>query len=269
MASPLSVEVPAELLLELGWAETSGILYGYRRGREVRVTAIAEPRGEEQEKVGVFFSRIRGEVFLTEADLAFFHQHSAELALVVAGKQAGFFVREANGSIQTVRSHEEFSIATPPSPALPGPVPSDDRQAYKQAWRAALANLLFNGPATRVALRPLLFVAVLSVAAVSAMAFGALAMFPQHPAQSSAQTPAGIRIQEIDHQLRISWSPAGSAVLTIRDDGNTVSVPVLEDQSTATYAMQGTDVEVTLLSVDPGHRLHRSSARFVSAKALQ
>ena len=64
--------------------------------------------------MGVFFSRIRGEVFLTETDLAFFNEHQSEVALVVAGDRAGFFVREADGSIQTVRSHEEFSIARPP-----------------------------------------------------------------------------------------------------------------------------------------------------------
>ncbi len=93
--------------------ETSGVLYGSRHGGQIRITSIETPRGEEEKKVGVFFSRIRGEVFLTEADLTFFNEHHSEVALVVAGDRAGFFVREAGGSIQTVRSHEEFSIGLP------------------------------------------------------------------------------------------------------------------------------------------------------------
>src|SRR5580658_2689279 len=112
-ASRFRVEFPAELVRGLKSAQASGVLYGSRRGRLIWVwdmgAASGEKRGsEDREKVGVFVARIRGEVFLTETDLAFFHEQQSEIALVVAGDRAGFFVREADGSIQTVRSHEEF-----------------------------------------------------------------------------------------------------------------------------------------------------------------
>jgi hypothetical protein len=52
--SPLSVEFPAELLLDLGWAENSGRMYGAKCGRAVRVASLNAPTDEQQEKIGVF-----------------------------------------------------------------------------------------------------------------------------------------------------------------------------------------------------------------------
>ena len=50
-------------------------------------------------------------MFLTDDDLANFESHQGVLALVVAGGRAGFFVREPDGSVQAIRSHEEFKVA--------------------------------------------------------------------------------------------------------------------------------------------------------------
>jgi hypothetical protein len=250
LASPLSVEFPAELLLELGWADSCGILYGSRRGREVRVTALSVPPDEEQEKVGVFASRIRGEVFLTEGDLAFLNDQKAGLALVVTGHRAGFFVREAGGSIQTVRSHEEFwvsetgvSVAPPAAPVQPHPAIPGRRKRVR-AGRISRATL------------PLLALPVVGLAA-------ALAVFPQH----APQAPQSIEVHQTDRQLQISWEPAQNAVLTIDDGGARISIPVHADQSTATYAMQGPEVEVSLLSVDRSNRLRRVSTRYRAAQS--
>jgi hypothetical protein len=229
LASPVCVEFPAELLLELGWADTSGILYGSRRGREVRVSALRAPSEEAPRKVGVFVSRIRGEVFLTEADLAFLNQQQAGLALVVAGKRAGFFVREPDGSIQTVRSHEEFTIGQG-RPPLPG-------RREKRSW--APAGLL----------------------ALGVLPLAALAVLPQHAAR---EAPQSLDVHASGNQLHISWTPVPGAVLTVEDGGSRVSVPVYAEQSTATYAMQGTDVAVSLVSVDPANHLRRESARYVT-----
>ena len=51
-----------------------------------------------------------GEVFLTEKDLEFAEWNGADVALVLAAEQGGFFVREADGSILAIRSHQEFAV---------------------------------------------------------------------------------------------------------------------------------------------------------------
>lgn len=249
LASPLSVEFPAELLLELGWADSSGVLYGSRRGRAVRVTALNVPLDEEQEKVGVFVSRIRGEVFLTEADLAFLNDQKAGLALVVAGHRAGFFVREAGGSIQTVRSHEEFGVSET-GVRVPPPEPPVLLRPAATPWQKRWRQWVPAGRISRATL-PLLALPVVGLAA--------LAVFPPH----AAQTPRSIEVHETAHQLQISWEPAQNAVLTIDDGGAKISIPVHADQSTATYAMNGPEVEVSLSSVDGSNRLRRVSTHWV------
>src|SRR5689334_18674909 len=82
--SPLRIEYSSAALartrLEDGDAETRGILLGVRSGNEVRICSAspiehsveAWPQG--QMLVGIFVTRIRGEVFLTEEDLARFEQ---------------------------------------------------------------------------------------------------------------------------------------------------------------------------------------------------
>lgn len=110
--SPLRIEYSSELLREIRLAgatlDTFGPLYGVRQGNTVRLTATRGRAGLEP--VGVFASRVRGHVFLTEADLGRFEKADASVALVISGERAGFFVRDQKGSIETVRSYEEFSI---------------------------------------------------------------------------------------------------------------------------------------------------------------
>ena len=129
--SPLRIEFPPELLheirlggdaqpprrLPLRWIprlnrvvnQSSGLLFGVRHEDEVRVLTTRTSDGLLP--LGTFVCRARGEVFLTDDDLANFEKHQGLLALVVAGGQAGFFVREPDGSVQAIRSHEEFKVA--------------------------------------------------------------------------------------------------------------------------------------------------------------
>jgi hypothetical protein len=221
--SPLSIELLADLLLQLGWSDSRGILYGSRKGREVRIASLDTRQDEEQEKVGVFVSRIRGEVFLTESDLAFLNRARLDLALVVAGRRAGFFVREPGGSIQTVHSHEEFSAAKEPAPA-PAPTKESADSKRGRKW--------------------------VPVVAFAGLPLAAFAVLPQR----AAQAPPSIEIRQLGGseagaQLLISWMPAENAVLRIDDGGALVSIPVHSDQSTVTYAARGGPVEVTLESL--------------------
>ena len=235
-ASPLRVEFPAELIRELGMEEASGVLYGSRHGREIRVFTAEAPENEEQEKVGVFVSRIRGEVFLTETDLAFFKQHQSEVALVVAGDRAGFFVCEADGSIQTVRSHEEFSIERPQMAAIPKESPARTRVP-------ALAGLV----------------------ALAMLPIAALAVFPQRTGHTGQPAPSALEVREIGGQLRISWKPGRNAVLAIDDGGRKLAIPVYANQSNVTYASRGSEVEVSLVTLDPANQPRRESALYIAS----
>jgi hypothetical protein len=113
---------------EEDWA---GIIYGTHTPHAVSVVST-ESRADLC-PVGVFSARARGEVFLTEHDLVRLdaldavHQadavrqadavHQAEtplaIGLVIAGDKGGFFVREADGSMQTIQSYQEFPVRGP------------------------------------------------------------------------------------------------------------------------------------------------------------
>lgn len=97
--------------------EESGLLLGVSLGNEIRLLEAlgGDAAGEEIAEaglavVGIYSVRKHGEVFLTESDLARMERSRARIALVVASRKAGFFVRESDGTIQAIRSHEEFSL---------------------------------------------------------------------------------------------------------------------------------------------------------------
>src|SRR5205807_8401599 len=110
--SPLRIEYSAELLFEVLRAcdssDTRGLLFGMRNGKNIWILATYRLTGAAP--VGVYVARGRGEVFLTESDLEFVEAQQADLALAVVGPKGGFFVRETDGSMQTIQSLEEFPV---------------------------------------------------------------------------------------------------------------------------------------------------------------
>jgi hypothetical protein len=128
--SPLRIEYSPSLLREVclssGGVDAFGVLYGVRQGQTIRLIATRGRAGLEP--VGVFASRVRGKVFLTEEDLERFEKADASVAMVVSGEKGGFFVRDAEGFIETVRSHQEFWLQSTPV-------------AKKRYWRWALCLL--------------------------------------------------------------------------------------------------------------------------------
>lgn len=228
-ASPLKIEFPTDLAAGL-WPEpetleTSGVLYGFRNGREVHVLA-AEATGD-LEQVGIFVARERGEVFLTESNLELFERHKVPVALVRAGGKAGFFVREPNGSIQTVRSHEEFPVDVPSPPQRHTIMPLVMRK--KPAW----------------------------VAAFFALTLPLLAFFRPAPALR-------LQVHEQVGQLQISWTPGRPALIEIDDSERHIATPVFANQSNLTYERSGGEVAVSLTVDDGGAHPHRETARFVA-----
>jgi hypothetical protein len=117
----LRIEYPPDLLRNLpprdDQADAVGTLYGERTSRALRVLATGP--APNLQPVGIFAARIRGEVFLTEGDLERLEamEDSLAIALVIAGSTGGFFVREPDGSMQTIKSYQEFPIA-PPAPKI-------------------------------------------------------------------------------------------------------------------------------------------------------
>lgn len=233
-ASPLRIEIPEELLGELrsqpDSPDSSGSLYGLRCDREVRVLSAGP--GKDLEKVGIFVSRIRGEVFLTEADLDFFERENSGIALVVAGDRAGFFVREFDGSIQTVRSHEEFAVADPPATRAAAalfPAPP----VRKWTWAAAALVALGLPVAALAYLRPVL------------------------PAP-----PLGLQAREESGELHISWNPGQAAVLAIKDGGERIAVLVPPDEAKITYQPNSREIEIGLTAAEASQHPRRETILF-------
>jgi hypothetical protein len=135
--SPLCIEYSPALLREVrissGGVDAFGVLYGVRRGNTIRLVATRGRAGLEP--LGVFASRVRGEVFLTEEDMERFEKAEASVAMVISGEIGGFFVRDAEGSIEAVRSYEEFSIHGQPV------VTKVVRKQIRWQWALALLAL--------------------------------------------------------------------------------------------------------------------------------
>ncbi len=193
--------------------------------------------------MGIFVCRSRGEVFLTDDDLANFEKHQGLIALVVAGGRAGFFVRQPDGSVQAIRSHEEFHVADAASqPAsertaaeaeLPAPAPR-----WRHLWRraAACAGLL----------------------AIPAGAFAYLRPLLPHP-------PIALAIREEAGQLVIGWKDgtvAEGGRLEIQDGSERTILMLPAGTSSATYGPQGDDVEVRLTTDTRMGGAHWEADRF-------
>jgi hypothetical protein len=242
----LRIEFPPELLHEvrlegarvvrpppLRWTppfnrvvnQSSGLLFGVRHDDEVRVLTARAESGLAP--VGIFVCRARGEVFLTDDDLADFEKHHGILALVIAGGQAGFFVREPDGSVQAIRSHEEFQVAdaaahpvSRETAAVELPRPAPRWWQARSAWKrvAACAGLLAIPAGAFAYLRPLL-----------------------------PHLPIALALREDAGQLVIGWN-AGAILegsrLEIRDGSERTILTLAAGTSGATYGLQSGDVEV-------------------------
>jgi hypothetical protein len=136
--SPFRIEYSAALLREVRVSSSGedvfGLLYGVRRGNTIRLMSTRGRAG--METVGIFASRLRGEVFLTEDDLERFEQCAASVAMVISGEVGGFFVRDGAGDMEAVRSFEEFSMGGQPV-----------ARKTNRAWLWAMASFLLVAPA--------------------------------------------------------------------------------------------------------------------------
>ncbi len=255
--SPLRIEFPPELLHHVRNAgrevkcrvrQSRGELFGVRRGNQVRLCSVAgQDCGENDDgltPLGTFVCRERGEVFLTDDDLAHFEERGGIVALVVAGGRAGFFVHEPDGSVQAVRSHEEFLLAdaapVPVSqdtiPAEFPPPPPRGHRAWKRA--AACAGLLAIPAAAFAYLQPLL---------------------PRMPIALSLREEAG--------QLVIGWNPKAvtdGGRLEIQDGGERTVLMLEPNTSSVIYRLVTSEAEVRLSTDNRTGGARWEAARFVT-----
>ncbi len=229
-----------------------GYLFGKRRGNEVRVlAAIREPQQNDPrlahlEPVGTYASRVRGEVFLTDDDLEQSSRVSDGIVLVVAGKRAGFFTREQDGSMQAVRSYEEFAVADAAAESVSADAltkPGREKRLRHpalppiNAWKAALAaSVLLAAPA---------------------MAYAYLE-------PRMRMLPIEMSVHESNGQLMIAWDPAILAQgghLRISEGDIQTSILLAAFGSGITYLAQTDDVEVRLTAGGRAGALHWRSSR--------
>jgi hypothetical protein len=89
-------------------------------------------------------------------------------------------------------------------------------------------------------------------------ALAAVAVLPR------ASQPRSIEVRQVDREVRISWEPAQSAILTIDDAGGQVSIPVYPDETSLTYVPRGEELEVGLTGVDESNHRRRIGTHYVT-----
>jgi hypothetical protein len=227
-------------------APDRGYLFGKRRGNEVQIlAAIREPKADDPrvaqlEPVGTYAARARGEVFLTDDDLEQSGRVPDGVVLVIAGRRCGFFTRELDGSMQAVRSYEEFAVADAGSEFTSAKVLTIP--GHEKRWKPAQP---------RTGAWKTAFVASL-VLALPAMA---LAYLQPHV----ALPPIEMSVRENNGQLVIAWDPnalAKGGHLNIDEGDLHTSIPLAAFGSGVTYLAQSSDVQVRLTAGDRAGAVH-------------
>jgi hypothetical protein len=255
--SPVRIEYSPDLLrqvrLESAGVDASGTLFGLRDGNLVRVLAVRrhanpkDPRLAGLDSVGSFAARARGEVFLTESDIERFESldPTGAIALVVAGDRAGFFIPQPDGSMQTIRSFQEFAVNGSETKLIELEPPKfATLPSRTQGWGwITLAGL-----------------------ALCAIPFMVYAYLPP----LLPRAPLGLTVHEELGQLRIHWNPIGiaqQARIEIIDGPERTTVPVPPGFSSATYVRRTGDIEVSLNLSEKGFAPRREAMRFVAPES--
>lgn len=251
--SPLQIEYSNDLLREVNLQsagrDSRGTLFGVKHRDHVRVLVaravvdLKDPALTGLQPVGMFVARVRGDVFLTESDLERFErlEDAALVALVIAGAKAGFFLREADGSIQTIKSYREFALTDAASPALAPvgrpPISSHLRRPRHWTWGTVAACL--------------------GLVAIPLMA--APYLLPLLPPAA-----LGLTVRGQNGQVVVDWNAAATArkaALEIIDGPERTTIAISGALAHVTYTPATSDVSFLLTAA--GHP-RPESARFVS-----
>ncbi len=308
-----------------GGMEVGGLLYGARDGNKLRIEAIrtigcdhangpsfvlsSEDRAkldaqlaehvqdshlQNLELLGWFVSHTRAELAMTGSDLEIFGTYFKEpwqVTLVVRpGRsnqmRAGFFVREADGSVRSEQSHQEFAfpdrlagvmeaipraerpdrasarMTLPPLPPPPSAQPIR-QQAYNPP--PMFDPMPYPSPVPERKRWPWL---VAGLAVIAILAFVGLRYFWQPAPPESL----GLQVTEREGELQIVWNNASRTVvratkgtLEISDGDASERVPLTRSQLSDGhyfYTRKGGDVEVRM-QVESTDGSLGESARFL------
>ncbi len=325
--------------LSRGGIEVGGVLYGTRDGRTVRVLAMRpiacehargpafllsdkdrialndqltrdaeDPHLEGLISVGWFLSHTRSEIALTESDLeiyTIFFPAPWQVSLVIrpgrgGSMRAGYFVREADGTVKSESSYLEFNFPDRLAGVLDRPPdgPRRDRTrkipSFYRADNAAPPDTVeasntavapmrrdvptfgqpaqtFSGPQLMPAPTPkkkwpwLIAWAAL----VLLLAGGAWRFWWQSPAPE----PLGLAVFESDGQLRVKWNQAAKKVLTARrgtleisDGGDPHTITLSREMLASgnfTYVRKSGDVEVKMTVESPDSARWQEASRYL------
>ena len=312
--------------LSRGGIEVGGILYGTRDGRTVRVLAMRpiacehargpsfvlsdrdrvalneqllrdkdDPHLDGLISVGWFLSHTRSEITLSKSDLeiySIFFPAPWQIAMVVrpgrAGSmRAGFFVREADGTVKSEHSYQEFNfpdrlagvLDRPPErprerperrvssfyreSAAPAPAearPSEVPVAYENT-----GPQLLKPPAPRRKW-PWLVTWALVVIAIAVIGL-------RYWMTNSEAEPISLAVIEHDGQLQIEWNrtskpvaDAARAALEITDGTESKTMPLTAAQLASghfTYARKTGDIEVRMTVEDGRGGKVQEASRFL------
>ena len=290
-----------------GGAEIGGVLLGTRSGGQVRILAAralecehalgprftlsgkdharlaalldegcGDLRAQGWEPVGWYHSHTRSEIVLSTQDLEIHNRYFSDhghVALVVRPHavqpmRAGFFFREANGSIHADSSYKEFLLqpaGEAPNPAPREPEPGSLLQDPAPPTSGPVASL----PPKRS--RRWLW----SLAITLCLAAGLL-VFKDYMARVFAadQSPSvSLMAYDLNGQLQIHWNWAAEPIRSAEagtleiEDGVTRTVVVLEKQrlrgGTVGYTRIGPRVDVRLTSRQPGGKVFEEFTTFI------
>jgi proteasome lid subunit RPN8/RPN11 len=294
-----------------GGAEIGGVLWGTRAGGRVRILA-AQPvecehargptftlsakdhgrlaalleedgqalRAQGWEPVGWYHSHTRSEILLSAQDVEIHNRYFPDpwhVALVLRPHamqpmRAGFFFREANGSIQADSSYREFLLqparepvveqavsaaiaSRPPEPDLERAPPAVGPVAMPPAKRSHLWHLW--------------------VAIALGLAAGLLGLNIDWTRAFAADRAPSVSLMayDIDGQLQIRWNWAAEQIQAAEAgtleiaDGATHTVVALEKQrlrsGTVSYARIGARVDVRLALRQPGGKVREEFTSFL------
>jgi len=323
--------------LSRGGIEVGGILYGTREGRTVRVLAMRpiacehargpafllsdkdrmalnqqltadaeDPHLEGLISVGWFLSHTRSEITLSDSDLelySIFFPAPWQVTLVVrpgrsGSMRAGFFVREADGTVKSESSYLEFNFPDRLAGVLDrAPGPRGERERVQGERRL---NMTPRAEAFQSALGAVAAARrELPQREIAAPTFGQPQFVPSPPPKKKwpwlvgwavlvivlavfglrtwmfrpAQEPISLTVVEHDGQLRIEWNHAARPVtaalhgtLVINDGSNTQTYALSPRELTAghfTYERKTGDVEIRMSVEDSEGTKVQEASRFL------
>jgi len=236
----------------------------------VRLAALldvgcGDSRAQGWEPLGWYHSHTRSEILLSARDVEIHNRYFPDpwqVALVVRPHamqpmRAGFFFREANGSMHADSSFSEFVLeAAPEAVAAQPPAPVEARPAVPPPANRSWWWLLW-------------------VAIVLGMAAGLFAFNNGWTHVFGARQPPSVSLlaYDLDRQLQIRWDWAAEPIRSAESgtleivDGATHTVLALDKErlrgGTVSYVRIGARVEVRLTLRGPGGKVYEEFTNFV------